>query len=782
MLLKQHTLLRRHAALQIGRQFHKTTGSDRILKLFDSPKYFANFNQSDRLVFSLPNVGLFRNEKLTSPDGLISFSKGSLKKAKELVRTMLLEAKNTDVGKLSYIRKLDQLSDTLCRVIDVAEFIRVAHPSQKWVEAAQQTHEIMFEYMNQLNTNVELYETLVLVLDLHLRGRLSDEEIEVGNYLRQDFERSGIAMDPTTRESFVAITQEISLLGSLFNNEIHNLPSFWVNVDKATFESSCSAALKRDILDLQMKAPLASLTEVSIPLAGHYPFSVLSTCSSEDIRKQVWIALHDSSKDQIATLNGFLKYRAFLAKMLGYKSFADYQLEHKMAKTPENVVTFLRNVQKHQLSEKSDVIKELRSLYKFKDESHFCSSDETILNNLKPWDRDYLLEKQSQANEQDQAQLEDISPYLSIGTVMSGLDKIFKSIYNVSLVPEQTHKGETWDQTHVRKLSYKDLETNETLGYLYVDFWSDKVLPSHFTIACSRELNLDLSTESSSEIQREVHLSNDGTYQLPVISLVCNFSKTPAVGSKSQVGAQMRRLAGLEGDYGATLLSLEQVSTIFHEMGHATHSMLARTKLHNLSGTRCLTDFVELPSVLMELFSVDPRVLCRIAKHYQTGEHLPEDLLKAHREKLNALQHTETYMQSKMALLDQVLHGDIVPDFSDNEALERFDSTLIYHNLEKDLKVFADKWSTWHGKFPHLFSYGAVYYSYLFDRAIADRLWNGLFKKDPWSRAAGEKYKQSILKWGGTRDPWLCLADALDEEQLAKGDANAMAIIGGSKD
>lgn len=131
-----------------------------------------------------------------------------------------------------------------------------------------------------------------------------------------------------------------------------------------------------------------------------------------------------------------------------------------------------------------------------------------------------------------------------------------------------------------------------------------------------------------------------------------------------------------------------------------------------------------------------------------------------------------------MALLDQVLHNESVVDFSNQDSLKNFSSTSVYHKLESELKVFADQWSTWHGKFPHLFSYGAVYYSYLLDRAIAEKIWNGLFEKDPWSRAAGEKYKESILKWGGARDPWLCLADALDDEALSKGDARAMEIIG----
>lgn len=730
------------------------TSSD-IARLFDSQKYFSNFNKQTHY-FSAPHAGLFRNQNLKSPDGLVKFSQESLEQAKLLVRTMLLEAKNTEQGKLAYIRKLDQLSDILCRVIDVAECIRVVHPSQKWVDAAQNTHEMMFEYMNQLNTNVDLYQTLALVLD-HYAGDLSEEEVEVGKYLRQDFERSGIAMDPATRDNFVNITQQISLLGLAFSNEIHNLESFWCNLSAQEFDS-IDPALRGEIRDLQ-KGPGNS---VSMPLAGHIPYSILTSCSSEAVRRKVWIALHNSPKDQIKTLDSFIKYRALLANMLGYKSFAHYQLEHKMAKSPHNVIAFLRNLQESLLKE--GVVSEVRDLYKYKQGSTPAATDATILEEVKPWDRDYLSNQQSM-HKVDKTIPTDISEYLSVGTVMSGLDKLFRSIYNVGLVPEATEKGETWDHNQVRKLSYVDLSSNEVLGYLYVDFWTAKVLPSHFTIVCSRELNTDLGSESRNDMLKVVHLSKDKDYQLPVIALACNFSKP-----KSSLGS-------LTGDL-PTLLTLEQVDTIFHEMGHAMHSMIGRTRLHNLSGTRCLTDFVELPSVLMELFSNDPRVLCKIAKHYKTGAPLPELLLKLHQAKRDSLKLCETYMQSKMALLDQVLHDENVVDFSDEKAFDTFSSTTVYHSLESQLSVFSDQWSTWHGKFPHLFSYGAVYYSYLLDRAIAEKIWNGLFQEDPWSRSAGEKYKESILKWGGTKDPWLCLADALDNKELSRGDARAMEIIG----
>lgn len=733
------------------------TGASELTRFFDSQKYFNTFKQG-----YFGQTGLFRNEQLTSPEGLVSFSKQSLARAQSLVADMISGAKSSHRGKVEYIRKLDQLSDILCRVIDVAEFIRVVHPNQKWVQAAQSTHEVMFEYMNQLNTNVDLYQNLADILDLDVVRELSDEEVQVGNYLRQDFERSGIAMDPEARANFVAFTQEISILGLNFNNDIHGLESQWCPISEHELEQ-LSQGLQAEIRAVQNKAPSK---EVAVPLSGHIPYLILCSCSSESVRRKVWLALHNAPKGQIETLNDFLKYRAVLAKMLGYRSFAHYQLEHKMAKEPNNVVTFLKKLQASLLTREHGVMDELRGLYAFKPGSLASASNQTVLDGVKPWDRDFLQTRQSQSvivPPPKGFEHENVSNYFSVGTIMSGLSELFERIYNVSLVPEATSKGETWDQNQVRKLRVVDHSANETLGYLYVDFWSPHVMPSHFTIVCSRGLNTEIGSELRKEMELLVHLG-EHDYQLPVVSLICNFSKPKGLFGASDT---------------PTLLSLDQVDTIFHEMGHAMHSMIGRTKLHNLSGTRCLTDFVELPSVLMELFSSDPRVMCRIAKHYRTEEPLSKEFFKYVSSQRNSLKHSETFMQLKMALLDQILHNeDIAGLSSDRKAFEAYDATNVYHNLESQLGVFSDQWSTWLGKFPHLFSYGAVYYSYLLDRAIAEKVYNGLFEKDPWSRDAGQKYRESILEWGGTRDPWLCLAEALDDPRLARGDSKAMEIIG----
>lgn len=760
-------------ARQVSRNITTTTTKfslapeyNHIRKVFDSQKYFNHFTKqgSHATLFSSPQTGLFHNEFLTTPQGLVDFSQQSLSQAKQLVSEMLSQVNTVD-GKLKFIKKLDQLSDILCRVIDVAEFIRVVHPSVKWINAAQQTHEMMFEFVNQLNTNVELYSSLRDILNNPLiTEQLTPEEIKVGEYLRQDFERSGIHMDPQTRENFVTITQEISLLGSQFGNQINGLKSYWCPVTVAEWESIEDPQLKKEIKNYQSKYDGIRQSEtIQIPLVANIPYTILTNCSSDTLRKKVWVALHNSPDEQIETLNRFISYRALLSKMLNYKSFADYQLEHKMAKTPENVITFLSNLQKSLI--KKGVVEELSQLSEIKHNGNDSASINDIVNDIKPWDRDYLLAKLQQRM-QSEVSAGNVKEYFSVGTVIAGLNELFTRLYDISFVPMAALKGETWDSHQVRKIKVVDNAANKTLGFLYLDFWSTKVLPSHFTIVCLRRLNTSIGSETIEGMEKLVQLDED--YQLPVVSLVCNFA--------SSGNFLFGRFAGVENEK-PTLLTLDQVDTIFHEMGHAMHSMIGRTELHNLSGTRCSTDFVELPSVLMESFSKDPRVICQIGRHFDTDEKLPESLLGQAHEHRIMLDACETFMQSKMAMLDQKLHNEEMVNLL-AKGLYEVDSTKVYHLVEKELKVFADEWSTWHGKFPHLFSYGAVYYSYLLDRAIADKIWQGLFAKDPWNGEAGKKYKESVLKWGGTRDPWECLADALGNDELKQGDSRAMEIIG----
>lgn len=203
--------------------------------------------------------------------------------------------------------------------------------------------------------------------------------------------------------------------------------------------------------------------------------------------------------------------------------------------------------------------------------------------------------------------------------------------------------------------------------------------------------------------------------------------------------------------------------------------MIGRTEYHNVSGTRCATDFVELPSILMEHFVSSPAVLSMFAEHYATGEPLPMELLQAHLSLQQSFAAVETHGQIVMAMLDQRYH-QITPG-------QALDSTGVHQDLQHSVGVFPPVDGTaWQTQFGHLYGYGATYYSYLFDRAIAGKVFSTLFAADPLSREKGDELKKKLLMWGGGRDPWEMVGHVVggpEGEAVARGDENAMALVGG---
>ena len=208
--------------------------------------------------------------------------------------------------------------------------------------------------------------------------------------------------------------------------------------------------------------------------------------------------------------------------------------------------------------------------------------------------------------------------------------------------------------------------------------------------------------------------------------------------------------------------------------------MIGRTEYHNVSGTRCATDFVELPSILMEHFVSSPSVLSLFASHHATGEPLPLPLIQSHLNIQRSLSALETHGQILMAILDQKYHSLSPSD------LDSFDSTRVYSDLQREIGVIPPVEGTaWQTQFGHLYGYGATYYSYLFDRAIAGKIWSTLFNHTPegsLSREGGEVFKEKVLKWGGGKDPWEMVGSVIggrEGDMVSKGDEVAMGLVGG---
>ena len=350
---------------------------------------------------------------------------------------------------------------------------------------------------------------------------------------------------------------------------------------------------------------------------------------------------------------------------------------------------------------------------------------------------------------------------------MQGLSRLFSRLYGVSFVPCQTSSGETWTPD-VRRLDIMH-ETEGHVAVLYCDLFAREGKapnPAHFTLRCSRRIQ---DTELTQHHETLEHAS-DGmavcrssitgeSYQLPTIALICDFPHPPTSNTP-------------------TLLSFRDVQTLFHEMGHAIHSIMGRTSLQVVSGTRCPTDFAELPSVLMEYFAADPSVLSLFARHWETDAPLPYTLVAEVLDLQKRWQGLRTETQILYSLVDQAYHSQFAQGTPGS-----LDSTKIFFEVyDKYSSVREPRETTPQAFFGHLVEYGGTYYSYLFDRAIAGKVWKEVFRSGQngggIDREAGERYKNEVLKWGGSRSGWACVSGVLEDENLKGGGKEAMEEVG----
>lgn len=731
----------------------KNLDDDVLRRVFDSQLFWKDFSRPRHAASSKP-VGLVQNQYLTSPDGFRAFAHVSLHKCQAIV-TKVLEASTLDEYR-GLARNLDRLSDLLCRVIDLSDFIRTIHPDRRIQEAATQAYALMFEYMNVLNTTTGLHEQLGKALDNpEVTSHWTEAEMIVAKILMKDFTNSAIHMPPDERQRFVNLSNDVSQVGSDFFGGAEPARS------QVTFGANSLQGLDpivvQQIKKWNNKAP--------VPTMGVVPRLVLRSVRDEDVRKEVYLATRTSSSRQIHRLEKLLKKRAELAQLSGFNSFADMTLSDKMAKSPEAVSNFLTSLIS---SNQGLVSEELSHLQKMKGSS------------LKPWDHAFYVHKRVMEYSQSRRsrELSAIPEFFSLGTVMQGLSRLFDRLYGVRLVPQETAAGETW-HPDVRRLDVVD-ESEKHIAVIYCDLFtrSSKLPnPAHFTLRCSREISADEVAECAT-LHESAH-PNDGMAtavdphtktlrQLPTIALVCDFQEPVTNGSGRP-----------------TLLSEQSVRTLFHEMGHAVHSILGQTPLQSISGTRCATDFAELPSVLMESFATAPEVLSLYARHWKTGEPLSESMMRSM--ELDRTAHGSIYgaveneAQILMALVDQAYHS--IPS---TDAVNGIDTTDIYHKVFSQHSSLPDPdnvgpRTSWQGFFGHLYGYGATYYSYIFDRAIANKIWQDVFQSGRASvdRAAGERYKNEVLRWGGGRTGWECVAGVLGEQN--QSNSNGRLIEGGDE-
>ncbi|KAK7075656.1 hypothetical protein SK128_015080 [Halocaridina rubra] len=643
------------------------------------------------LQFSKDATGLFDVPELKEPEGFYLLKENAIHATQDLVT----ECCSSDRSR-KMVEVFDHLSDTLCCVADLAEFIRMAHPQAKYSHAAEDACIAIGGLVEQLNTHKELYEAL---LDVYKNGDkfpTTDVDKHVTKLFLFDFEQSGIHLDEIKRKRVVGLNESILTLGQHFMNG-----------------SLQPRAIPKTKLPENLRQHFAIDGE-KIIVTGLY-----ADAHMEITREAAYKIFLYPDPHQESLLTELLRGRHEMATLCGFPSYAHRAINGSLAETPDLVLDFLTLLTKEL---KPRAKKDFEEMNLLKKAQYQYSKD------ISPWDVPYFT-GQARQNKFN-LNTSELAPYFSLGAVMDGLSGLLYNMYNVTLEIEETKHGELWS-SDVYKLAVKH-KTEGLLGYIYCDFYERQGKAHqdcHFTI-------------------RGGKLLPDGSYQDPIVVLHLNLP-APSWSSPS-------------------LLTPGMVEILFHEMGHALHSMLARTQYQHVTGTRCSTDFAEVPSILMEFFAMDTRVLRTFARHYKTGEPIPSELLERLVGSKSVFAASEMQLQTFYSMLDQRYYG-----------AERWGSdTSTTHILEKvQTECYGLPYiqnTAWQLRFGHLVGYGAKYYSYLVSRAVASWIWQKYFAADPFSREMGEKYREEVLSHGGGKPPRAMVGEFLGREVVAENMVEAL--------
>lgn len=652
------------------------------LSRFVSTNLASAFNQlhvhhNHKSEAAFKRTGLFGIEQLQGPDGFHVLRDQALERANSLVNEIASRPKTKSVVSL-----FDELSNCLCKVADLAEFIRVGHPQPRFRALAEQASVAISSLVEQLNTDRRLYDAL------KNSAYKDDLEAHVAKLFMFDFEQSGIHLDDSNRRLVLALNENIFKLGSIFAGNANQ---------GRTVDRRCIPKNVRHYFSTSNHCDNSD----KIQITGLHADS-----DSELVRETAYklYLQHDKVQDEILT--NLLRYRHRLANICGFGSYAHRAVKGSIAGSPEVVSNFL-DVLNDRVRKAANIDYEQMLNLKLCD----TPANNVHSNTLNAWDVPYYSAnfKRGIYNES----VVQCLPYFSIGVCMDGLNMIFQELYGVRMQVDTCVNGELW-HNDVIKLSILDMQSNELLGYIYCDLFERQMKQQqdcHHTIRGGCQLA-------------------DGTYQLPIVVLVLSLPDS--------------------NDNNPSLLSPSMVDNLFHEMGHAMHSMLARTKYQHVTGTRCSTDLAEVPSILMEFFASDARVVSRFARHHATGQAMPSDLMRNWIKSKRIFVASETQLQVFYAALDQAYHGQAMLDASTTDILES--TQRRYYSIP-----YVDG-TAWQLRFSHLIGYGAKYYSYLVSRAVATAIWNKLFAQEPLSRRAGETYRQEVLAHGGGK-PAKSIAD-----------------------
>ncbi|PRQ59865.1 putative mitochondrial intermediate peptidase [Rosa chinensis] len=646
--------------------------------------------------YSSTATGLYGFRHLNSPKGFQRFVDDAIERSGELVEFISGIPSSAEI-----IKAMDEISNTVCCVVDSAELCRHTHPNREFVDEANKASMRINEYLHYLNTNYTLFDA---VRKAEQEGHLLTKEAQrAAHYLRVDFERGGIHLPAEKLDRVNQLNIKISQLCKEFSENIIIDPGAVDIFPASRMPQSLHHLLKpiyrsRSAISRESLGHMGAMKEKGFCIATdpNTLSSVLQWASDDEVRKLAYMKGNSVPHANLGVLDNLIATRHELAQIMGYRSYAEFTVKPNMSSSPKVVMSFLQELSK---MVRPSADEEFNKIKAFKREK--CGQTD---GDLEPWDEAfYTAMMKSSAYDFDSSV---VASYFSLPQCIDGLKVLVESLFGATFHNVPMAPGESW-HPDVLKMSLHHPEEGD-LGYLYLDLYArnDKYPGcAHFAIKGGRSVS---ETE----------------YQLPVVALVCNFSS-------SRNSSTVR-------------LNHWELETLFHEFGHALHSLLSRTDYQHFSGTRVVLDLAETPSNLFEYYAWDYRVLKTFAKHYSTGEIIPEKLVDSMQGARKMFAATDLQRQIFYAAVDQTLFGE--------------QPTPPTSSIVEDLKREYTSWkhvegTNWQARFNHLLNYGAGYYSYLYAKCFAATIWQKLCQEDPLSLTIGTSLRTKFLQHGSAKEP-----------------------------
>ena len=590
--------------------------------------------------------------------------------------------------------------DLLKRATNVFYNMSSANTNEVIEKIAQEISPDLSSHQDNIYLNSKLFAKVKSIWESRASLNLSMEQTKILDNTYKSFVRSGANLNENDKKVLREINAELSLLSVKFGQNILN--------DTNNFELVIASVEDLEGLPEGIIEAAAETAKEKNKI-GKWVFTVQNSsvmpfiqyAKNRNLREKLYLAYKNRGNNGGATDNNqnaikMVNLRLQKSKLLGFNTYADYALEETMAKTPSTVNDLLNQLWEPAIINAKGEIEEIKKMMQ----------TDGIKDEVKPWDYSYYSEKIRKAKFDLDEQ--EVAPYFSLDQVQNGVFMVTQKLWGLNY--KQLKNVPTY---HVDATVWEVTEANgDILGILYMDMHP-------------RESKRGGAWMTSYKEQT----SQDGKRIPPVISIVCNFTK-PTSSTPS-------------------LLTFDEVTTFFHEFGHALHGLMSNVKYESLAGTSVSRDFVELPSQVMENWASDPMVLKMYAKHYQTGEVIPDALIQKLDKASKFGQGFATAEYLASSILDMNFHAITEPIQGTSSEYE----ATVMKSIGLPTAITARHSST---HFSHIFSggYSAGYYSYIWSGVLdTDAFEQFKITGDLFNQDKAQSFRKNILEKGGTEDP-----------------------------